>query len=124
MSDSRADANLAKPVAKNLPGGYAPAPIPEIHQQVIEPGYSNSPGPEGDGGGEEWPQADIRPKWTSDNSPTGNVAEKNNETSEVGEPGSTTTSPDEDKAAAESTQGGDRKASARSTASKATNSSK
>lgn len=69
MSDSRANANLAKPQAfetKNLPGGYAPAPTPEIHQQTIDPGYSNSPGTDGDGGGEEWKTSDaVDGKFTS-----------------------------------------------------------
>lgn len=67
MSDSRADANLAKPVVfetKDLPGGYAPAATPEFHQQNRDPGYSNSGGPEGDGGGEEWAVADSTPKFS------------------------------------------------------------
>lgn len=57
MSDSRANANFSKPQAfetKNLPHGYAPAPVPELHQQTRDPGYANSPGAEGDDGGEEW----------------------------------------------------------------------
>ncbi|HZA72090.1 MAG TPA: hypothetical protein VE476_04190 [Propionibacteriaceae bacterium] len=62
MSDSRANANLAKPQAfetKSMPGTYSPAPTPEFHQQTIDPGYSNSPGPEGDDGGEEWATSDA-----------------------------------------------------------------
>ncbi|HET9144136.1 hypothetical protein [Actinophytocola sp.] len=70
MSDSRADANLAKPQAfetKQLPGTYSPAPTPEFHQQTIDPGYSNSPGPEGDDGGSEWPTSDAAAgKFTAD----------------------------------------------------------
>lgn len=51
------DANLAKPQAfetKQHPGSYSPAPVPEFHQQTRDPGYSNSTGPDGDDGGEEW----------------------------------------------------------------------
>jgi hypothetical protein len=62
MSDSRANANLAKPKAfetKNLPHGYAPAPTPEFHQQARDPGYANSPGDSGDDGGEEWAASDA-----------------------------------------------------------------
>lgn len=56
------DANLAKPQAfetKNMPGTYSPAPVPEFHQQHREPGYANSAGPDGDGGGEEWATSDA-----------------------------------------------------------------
>lgn len=62
MSDSRADANLAKPQSfetKQHPGSYSPAPVPEFHQQAREPGYSNSAGDAGDDGGQEWATSDA-----------------------------------------------------------------
>jgi hypothetical protein len=54
--------DFSKPQAfetKDLPHGYAPAPVPELHQQTRDPGYANSPGPDGDGGGEEWATSDA-----------------------------------------------------------------
>lgn len=56
------DANLAKPrsfetKSNQNPGEYAPAPVPEFHQQTREPGYANSPGESGDDGGQEWPES-------------------------------------------------------------------
>lgn len=56
------DANLAKPQAfetKQHPGAYSPAPVPEFHQQTRDPGYSNSTGPDGDDGGQEWATSDA-----------------------------------------------------------------
>lgn len=78
MTDSRANANLAKPQAfetKNLPHGYAPAATPEFHQQTRDPGYANSPGEEGDGGGEEWATSDAAAgKFGSDTGDSGSTA--------------------------------------------------
>ncbi len=54
------DANLAKPQAfetKDLPGGYAPAPVPEFHQETRDPGYANSAGADGDEA-QDWPASD------------------------------------------------------------------
>jgi hypothetical protein len=55
------DANLAKPRSfetKDLPHGYAPAPVPEFHQQTRDPGYANSEGPDGDEP-QEWDESDA-----------------------------------------------------------------
>lgn len=55
------DANLAKPRSfetKDLPHGYAPAPVPEFHQQLRDPGYANSAGPDGDEA-QEWAESDA-----------------------------------------------------------------
>lgn len=80
MTDSRANANLAKPQAfetKNLPHGYAPAATPEFHQQTRDPGYANSPGEEGDDGGEEWATSDAASgKFTSDSTDSSTTTEK------------------------------------------------
>jgi hypothetical protein len=67
MTDSRA--NMSRPQGfetKNLPHGYAPAAVPEFHQQARDPGYANSPGEAGDDGGEEWATSDaVDGKFTS-----------------------------------------------------------
>jgi hypothetical protein len=67
MTESRA--NMSRPQGfetKNLPHGYAPAAVPEFHQQARDPGYANSPGEAGDDGGEEWATSDaVDGKFTS-----------------------------------------------------------
>jgi hypothetical protein len=65
------DSSLAKPQGfetKSLPHGYAPAAVPEFHQQHRDPGYANSEGESGDEP-QDWPTSDaVAGKFSSESS--------------------------------------------------------